>query len=254
MKGAKKVSKAPRKGRGLKSRVPRLIKGASQYANIVETYKVGPVKANVGQKISVAGLTGFLRAQALARQFQLYRIAKVELDIKPIYDTYLPGAAPVAGPTSVPYFYWQMVRDGDYPTTPLVGYFEQRGSKPQRLDDKIIKINWKPNTLLEVSGGAFAANNGNVKMTPWLSCDASQGAAWSPNATPHHGMVLAAYCSGTGDYFVMDITMRVHYQFKKPHAQDAQTGGPALNDCTPTGYLEIFDASGNSLDNPSFHR
>ena len=75
----------------------------------------------------------------------MYRIAKIDLEIKPVFDTYIPGAAPVAGPTSIPYLYWQIVRDSDYPTAPTNLYFEQRGSKPIRLDDKIIKFGWKPN-------------------------------------------------------------------------------------------------------------
>ena len=149
----------------------------------------------------------------------MYRIAKIDLEIKPVFDTYIPGAAPVAGPTSVPYLYWQIVRDGDYPTAPTNLYFEQRGSKPIRLDDKIIKVGWKPNALTDVQGGLGSPTNGNIKMTPWLSADASGGAGWLPNATPHYGVVFAAFCSGVGAYKVMTAVMKVHYQFKQAHTQ-----------------------------------
>ena len=84
-------------------------------------------------------------------------------EIKPVFDTYIPGAAPVAGPTSIPYLYWQIVRDGDYPTAPTNLYFEQRGSKPIRLDDKIIKVGWKPNALTDVQGGLGSPTNGNIR-------------------------------------------------------------------------------------------
>lgn len=251
-RNGKNKGKGKGKGKGQKTRVPRLVKGTTQFASLTETYDIGPLDANTGNKISIAGLVGFPRAQAVARNYGLYRIAKIDLEIKPVFDTFIPGATPVAGPTSVPYLYWQIVRDGDYPTAPTTLYFEQRGSKPIRLDDKIINLDWKPNALIDVAPGlAGVPNNGSIKMTPWLSADASNGAGWLPNATPHYGMVFAAFCSGIGAYKVMTAVMKVHYQFKQAHTQGAVTdGGVPIYDATPTGYTEFFDASGNSLDNP----
>ena len=77
-------------------------------------------------------------------------------------------------------------------------------------------------------------------MTPWLSADASSGAGWLPNATPHYGVVFAAFCSGVGAYKVMTAVMKVHYQFKQAHTQGAVTdGGVPIHDATPTGYTEF---------------
>lgn len=225
----------------------------SQFAKIQETLNVGLCDINVAQKISIAGLGGFARAQAVARQFQLYRISKVELQIKPLYDTFIPAATPLVGPATVPEFYWSMIRDGDYPTTATNVYFERRGCKPIRMDDKIIKLSFRPNTLLQTAGAAFAPNNGSVKMTPWLSCDATQGVSWSPNLTTHYGMCILAVSallnpavSNPG----YNLSMTIHYEFKKPH-QQFDASGPAVRDVTPVGYQELFDASGNSLDNPA---
>ena len=229
--------------------VPNLLKGSNQFASCQETYNIGIVNTNTIQKITVGGLLGFTRAQAIARQYQLYRIARIELQLKPLYDTYIPGAASAA-PLTVPQLYYSIIRDGDFPTVGTNVYFERRGCKPIRFDDKIQKLSWKPNALMEVSGGAFASNNGQVKMTPWLSCDATQGVAWSPNETPHYGMALAAFTTLANPAVqvpVMDVTMTVHFQFKKAHQQLETTGVPVV-DQTPQGYIEYFDASGNSLD------
>ena len=248
---APRKNKSKGKGKkGRKTRAPRLVKGTTQFASLTETYDLGPLDANTGTKVAIAGLVGFPRAQAVARNYGMYRIAKIDLEIKPVFDTYIPGAAPVAGPTSVPYLYWQIVRDGDYPTAPTNLYFEQRGSKPIRLDDKIIKFGWKPNALTDVQGGLGSPNNGNIKMTPWLSADASSGAGWLPNATPHYGVVFAAFCSGVGAYKVMTAVMKVHYQFKQAHTGGRHRRWCSHSRCDACWLYRVFDASGNSLDNP----
>lgn len=244
-------SKGKGKGKNRKTKVPRLVKD-SQFAQLSETYNKGTLFANKPVSVIIGGLDGNLRAQSVARQYQLYRISKVEIKCKPLYDTYIPGAVTALAPLTVPEFYYSIVRDGDYPTAPTTVYFERRGCKPQRLDDKIITRTYKPNALLEVSGGSFQQNNGQVKMTPWLSCDAQQGIAWSPNLTPHHGIVFGAFCltnpANADAVPVMTVSITIHYQFKKPHQQLEGTGGFPCVNIAPTGYQEQFDASGNSLD------
>lgn len=258
--GKGRVARKPRKY-AKKSVVPRLVQSNSQFAQMSETYNKGVLYANKAVSVIIGGLDGNLRAQAVARQYQLYRISKVEIKCKPLYDTYIPGAAPTVGPLTVPEFYYSIVRDGDYPTAPTTVYFERRGCKPKRLDDKIVNIDYKPNALLEVSGGTFQINNGQVKMTPWLSCDSQQGIAWSPNLTPHHGVVFGAFCTtnppAVDTVPIMTVSITIHYQFKKPHQQLEGNDGFTCENIAPTGYQEQFDASGNSLDghthSPSMH-
>ena len=77
---------APRKnkskGKGKKGRktAPRLVKGTTQFASLTETYDLGPLDANTGTKVAIAGLVGFPRAQAVARNYGMYRIAKIDRD------------------------------------------------------------------------------------------------------------------------------------------------------------------------------
>ena len=50
----------------------------------------------------------------VAKNYALYRIAKVVVKFTPKFDTYLPGAViPGANPVEVPYLYWTMNRFGD---------------------------------------------------------------------------------------------------------------------------------------------
>lgn len=249
----KKTGPRRRRAPARRTRVPRLIKD-SQYANIQETYNVGLINANNAGRLTVAGLSGFVRAQNIARQFQLYRISHIELNCKPLYDTFIPGAVPVVGPATVPQFYYSIVRDGDFPSNATNVYFERRGCKPIRFDDKPIIVKWKPNVTLQVGqAGTQQPRVGNMKMTPWLSCDRTQGIDWTPDDTYHYGICFAAFTSlvnPAGDNPIMQVTMTVHYQFKKPH-QQLDSSGPLVRDLTPTGYIELFDASGNSLDKPS---
>ena len=57
---APRKNKSKGKGKkGRKTRVPRLVKGTTQFASLTETYDLGALDANTGTKVAVAGLVGF---------------------------------------------------------------------------------------------------------------------------------------------------------------------------------------------------
>lgn len=231
--------------------VPRLVNN-SQMAKVVEYLPETVLSANTPTRITISGLLASVRAEQVGRQYAFYRISKILMKIKPVYDTYSPGIAPTgSNPGAVPYFFYSMVRDGDYAAAPTTHYFEQRGSKPIRLDDKIVNVGWKPNVLIQTDSG-LAGLQTNIKMTPWLSCDSSNGAAWNPSAVPHHGLIMAAYAAagGSGNGVVAKVSVEIHYEFKGAHAQVSTTEGDVstVDLLAPVSKAEpVYDVSGNEI-------
>lgn len=207
------------------TRVPRLLKNPNE-AKVVETLVLGNLLVNTPTKIQLKGFTGCDRAQSIARQFDMYRVSKIELEVRPFYDSYtntgtLGGT--VAG--SVPRMFFTLCRSGDYPAAPTETYFAERGCKARSLD-KPFTYSFKPNAIAKVDQTS-TISAGNIKMTPWLSCDNTTGSSWTPDTTLLNGGVLGAFAltGGAGNGAIAELLMRVHFEFKGAHVQSSATEG-----------------------------
>lgn len=77
---------------------------------------------NTYYQVNIQGLQplNIGRQTEIAKNYALYRIAKVVCKITPKYDTFIPGAVGVGSvPVEVPYLYWIMNRYGDLPINPI---------------------------------------------------------------------------------------------------------------------------------------
>jgi len=193
--------------------------GGPNTCKIIETLPSVPILANTPYIVSVGGITG-ARAQAVAQQFGLYRIAKVSFKFKPSFDTFDGVNSAANGPVQVPTLYWKMNRFADAP-----GYFNSSdlktlGAKPIRFDDKQISLAYRPNILTGIVSGGD--NSGSVKMTPWLNTDQAPD---TPNFvisdTNHYGHFHLVECAmaGNGSLPVGTFDASIVYEFKNPRTK-----------------------------------
>lgn len=187
-------------------------------------------------------LTNSSRAVQIAAGFQEYRIAKVEVTVKPVADTFDAGTIAAGGTNSLPYLYYMIDRTGAFSnngTTSQV--LKNAGAKPIRLDDKTIKIQWKPTVQIgssDAAGGPAPVSElaAAYKTSPWLTTNANAAeptSAWAPNSVDHMGLILAAEMPrGQFPANVATISIRITYEFRRALWYVAP----------PTGYqLEVVD-------------
>lgn len=184
----------------------------------------------------------------IAKNYALYRIARVVCKFIPKFDTYMPGAvAPGNSPNEVPYLYWIMNRYGDLPVAPVATsrYFTEQGSKPLRFDDKTLTVAFKPNILLDT--GANAGLGNHIKMTPWLTTDNRMNdLQWNASTVNHLGINFAVIggATGTGTGPCGSIEVCVYYQYKNP-LLETTTQGVQTEVVRYTGSLNTVQAVKN---------
>lgn len=203
-------------------------------AKVVEFFDLGPFEANVAHDFVLSGIVPAIagvatRAAVVAPAYGLYRVAQIEYKIKPRFDTYLPGANPGGdAPVEIPVMYWKMNRYGDAPVGFNYYDLQSLGAKPVRLDDKILTIKYKPNTLQANAGAAAVAQQGGsgaVKITPWLSTDTeADDNAFALSTTNHYGhmMYIEAAAAGDATPVICEIVARVVYEFKNPRILEGE--------------------------------
>lgn len=186
-------------------------------------------------------LTNSVRAVAIAQGYQEYRIAKVEVTVKPTADTFDSQAVATGTAPSVPYMYYMIDRTGTFDnngTTSQV--LKNAGAKPIRLDDRTIKIQWKPTVQIgssDAAGGPAPVSElaAAYKTSPWLTTNANAaeaGQAWAPNSVDHMGLSLSFEQPRAAALPVNVATVSVclTYEFRRPFWYTAPPPGalPAL--------------------------
>lgn len=192
--------------------------GGPNTCKVIETLPAQSVNLNTPYLFVKSGITG-QRAPEIAKQFGLYRIAKIIYKHRPLYDTYIAGSTGSGNYASqVPTLYWKMNRYGDAPTTFNGDYMRALGAKPYRLDDKNVIFSYKPN-ILTAQDNAAATNTAGIKVTPWLSTDDRPlDGTFTISTAEHYGHVLyvEAAGAGTANAPVCSLDIQVVYEFKNP--------------------------------------
>lgn len=192
--------------------------GGPNTCKVIETVPQQVVNLNTPYLFIKAGITG-PRASAIAKEFGLYRIAKIIYTHKPIFDTYsssLPGTG--NSPNAVPTLYWKMNRYGDFPAAFNGDYMRALGARPFRLDDKQVTFSYKPN-ILTAQDNAAGTTTAGVKLTPWLSTDdMPQDNLFTLSTAEHYGHTLFVEGGGAGTAqgAVATLDIQIVYEFKNP--------------------------------------
>jgi len=217
-----------RKRMGMRKRIskrnPNNI-GGPNTCKVVETLPTQTVNLNTPYLFVKTGITG-ARAPAIAKEFGLYRIAKITFTHRPLWDTYnssLPGVG--NSPNSLPTLYWKMCRYGDAPPAFNGDYMRALGAKPFRLDDKQVTVAYKPN-ILYTQENAAGQTASSIKITPWLSTDDTpQDAVFTLSTAEHYGHTLFIEGGGAGSAngTVANLDIQIVYEFKNPRLVPASS-------------------------------
>lgn len=226
-KGKRSAKRGGRKAtkRGGKRRAG---KRSSEYASLVDEVTLDyQCNNNVAYTLKNFALTNSQRAKVVAAAYQYYRISKVELMWKPQADTFIAQQSTTGSQVSVPYLYYLVDKASVLPPAWSLSMIRAAGAIPRRLDDKTLKCSFKPacyigSTDSPVNGAPVAENSAMVRTSPWLATNANagngtSGTQWAPSSVDHHG--LSFFIEQTNQAAGMIpalLTVRIHYQFKKP--------------------------------------
>jgi len=156
------------------------------------------------------------RASAVANAYQHYRIKKVTLIIRPQVDTFTGGVGYTA-----PNFYYMIDKTGSIPTNVTLNALKSMGAKPIRLDDKTIKISWRPSVLQDVQDvnpTAPGQRPVSYKISPWLSTNANalNPGVFACSSVDHLGIFWYAETPSGASTLQYNVEAVLDVEYKKP--------------------------------------
>lgn len=261
----RKYTRRSRTRKGKKSRrmMPRTrsyAKSNSDFARLVynipqEFALNATTNGSTGSSVVFAdnfSLTNSIRAMTVAQAYQEYRIARVDMFVKPNADTFDSQLVATGANAGVPYFYYLIDKTGTLTnSTTTTATLKQAGAKPIRLDGKTIKISWKPSVMIgsqDQAGGPAPVSElvATYKISPWITTNANaseSGSVWQANSVDHLGIVFGAeQPRGPLPTSVASITYRLTFEFRKP-----QWVSPAPAPGSEPQHLDL-DVLGNDFD------
>jgi len=210
-----------RKGRKMRlARRARRASRTTETASLKEVYEFAVLDNNTAYIDYQNSLARSTRAAMVAQGFREFCITKVEYIFKPTLDTF---QGPILGGTTVPYLYAAVDRTGALVDFTTADQLRNLGVKPRRLDDKTLRVSFKP-AVLNYARDLTGATNiwSQPKVSPWLSTDKNNdvtpAAGWAPSSIDHLG--LAWYVESGGNNTVLNqynVEVVTHYKFRKPN-------------------------------------
>lgn len=199
------------------------ILGASPPTNTFSTVlKNSTITAYHNTDIS---LSTFSRAVQIASNYQYFKIKYFELSIIPDFDTFIPGGP---GTQGKPMFYYIIDKGNAIDPQVTNQQIKSMGAKPIALDEKPIKIRWRPAVLLstQIVTATGATSAQMYKVSPWLNTDSNTatGNLWTPSQVCHYG--IKWFAENFGGSMSYTATLTAHFAFKKPLLVDNTTALP----------------------------
>lgn len=238
-----------RRGRRVaRRRVPRPSRylGSGDVARVTSNLGQTLIGANTPYSMMNFALSNSARACAVASAYQYYRISKVTVRVKPLFDTYQLSSTSTV---TLPYLYYMVDRHNTFPANSNAIALKNAGCKGFRLDDKTRVISFKP-SVLNISltnGGSGAAapqvGAGTYRVSPWLSTNANNagggnpvfppgapGAVWKPDSTDHMGLIVFVeqFTTPTPSQ-IANLEFIVEYEFKKRLWETSASEDPVVN-------------------------
>lgn len=226
---------------GRRRRVMRKRVGVPRSRALVGTSDFARVKTMLPNELPITtglaygfynfSLSNSTRASAVAAGYEQYRIARVNVYIKPNADTFPSADVAILpnppGAYGIPYMYYRVDKTGAfYNAGTTIQTLRISGCKPKRVDDKTLMISFRPAITLGTNdGGAPPAPPalslaGALKVSPWIPTNANAGntgAAWAPNSVDHYGITLGFDCPRqTGNWPCANVAIELVYEFRKP--------------------------------------
>lgn len=215
-----KMNRRPRRRVGRKGRRSNQ-KNVAEWASCSVKQTIvaaGPADFACNQMYNLRGvlkLTGFTRAEEIAKAYQFYRIKNVKITYKFPFDTFMP--ANVARPN----FYSMIDKAEAIPTLATLETLKNMGAAPRRCDEKPISVSWKP-SVLQASETLAGSAPSSYLLSPWLS-----------TAHPdiqHNGLFWYAeqvLFGGVAQIYHAEV--EVQFEFKKPLLYATSATTPAVS-------------------------
>lgn len=224
----RRSKRAPRR-RQMKRRPRRSTRMPNEYAKVCETHEFAMLNTNTAYFDYATSLARCERASTVGRGFQEYKITKVEYEFIPLTDTFLPGTV------ARPQLYFRVDKTASLQDFTTVAQLVQTGCKPRNLDERIVKVAFKP-AVLQLARDANNASNPWAKplISPWLTTNKNNNVSsptWAASSIDHYGLawfveqlVLSGSTPPTVQY---TIRQRIHFEFRKPIVLTPITAGVA---------------------------
>lgn len=223
----KKSTRKPRR-RGLRRAPMRRYKSPlakSEFASMKETHSFAICPSNTAFYDYQNSLARYQRASQIGHNYREFRITKLEYQFIPLIDTFTQ--TDYATTTSqVPQLYWMIDKVGSFSDFNTAEDLQQAGAKPRRLDDKTIRIAFKPAVLDYVYDKNNATNAWARPITsPWLSCDkfndTGVSTTYAPSSIDHLGLAWIVDAPPAVKY---NLKVTAYFQFRKPGLHDDTPG------------------------------
>lgn len=223
----------PRKGKFTKPRrrmrKPRrkmIRKPRQEFATARQTLQLPDDDMNTVYTLDQIRLAQFDRMTAIARNYQYFRITKVEMKFKPFSDTFAPGTGGTVVNQSVPYLY-TLINKGNVLNTSSFNALRDAGAKPRRFDDKTLRVSWKPAVLLGIQDYSSVITPTSVtvfnmkKVSPWLATNLNAGqrsATWAASTVDHVGILYGVEqdLAGSTGQQPYGVEITAYFEFKGP--------------------------------------
>lgn len=198
----------------------------NEYAKCTETHEFAVLNCNAAYYDYATSLARCERASTVGRGFQEYKISKVEYIFTPMTDTFLPGQA------TVPQLYTRIDKTASLQDFTTAAQLAQTGCKPRRLDDKNIRISFKP-AVLQLARDATNGTNPWAKpiVSPWLSTNKNNNLStptWAASSIDHYGLAwFAEQLNSSGPAATYSVRQLIHFEFRKPIVLTPITAGVA---------------------------
>jgi len=192
-----------------------------EWASMKETHQFAVLPSNSPYFDYANSLARFQRASEIGKNYREFRITKLEFQFMPTIDTFTQ-ADYVGGVSKVPYLYAMIDKTGTFRDFNVAEDLEQAGCKPRRLDDKTLRIAFKPAVLTYAHD---RDNNTNLwaspKISPWLSCDKFNDTGtmttYVASSIDHLGLAWIVDAPPEVKY---EVRVTAHFQFRKPGLHD----------------------------------
>lgn len=188
-------------------------------------------------------LASYDRAVQIAKGYQHFRIKKIALTLKPVYDTYQQAA----GNASRPQLYYMIDKSGSIPANATLETLKQMGAKAHRWDEKPFTISWRPSVLTADTTAPGVVGSAQYKISPWLSTAARPLIApWAPSTVDHLGVFwyVEQFFGGGTQY---NAEVEVQFEFKKPLFQPPSSSAPVAK---KTEVAQLDDSSDGIVGGP----
>lgn len=195
-----------------------------EWASMKETHQFAVLAANSAYFDYDLSLARYNRASQIGRNYREYRITKVEYQFMPLVDTFTQSDFS-SGTSQVPYLYAMIDKVGAFRDFNVAEDLEQAGCKPRRLDDKTLRVTYKPCALDYMYDKLNGTNNWARPITsPWLSCDKYNDTGpvttYAPSSIDHMGLAWIVDAPPGVKY---QVRVTAHFQFRKPALHDIVT-------------------------------